>query len=368
MASRDLLEMLGSGAAFAGKGRRREVEQGYSSAAQTSVNFFGDVTTAGVKKRRQESASPNSVVSNVIPSSPGCRDGGRSRKQSKKDAKASLQLFGKHGGDLSQAEDIVGTTPAGTMAATVRAEQMACFRRQMGIRVKGENVCDPMQTFLDMPHAGTDLDSAQTRRVLLKNVEESAWKEPTPIQMQAVPVLVAGRDLLAAAPTGSGKTAAFVMPIILRLGVGGAGLRGCGLRAILLAPTRELAAQIHRDVVRLSRGRKLRACLLTQAGAAKAASATCGDRNKALSGYDIVVSTPMRLVALLREGAVTMTNVKIVVLDEADKLFDDAGAADGGGDKAFVTQVDEVLAACSHRDVQRALFSATIGHHVSTSG
>ncbi|CAN0020632.1 unnamed protein product, partial [Sphacelaria rigidula] len=234
----------------------------------------------------------------------------------------------------------------------------------MGIRVKGDYVSDPMETFRDMPNSGTGVASSNTRRILLKNVEESAWKEPTPVQMQAVPVLVAGRDLLAAAPTGSGKTAAFVMPMILRIG-GHEGVEtgGSGVRGILLAPTRELAAQIHRDVVRLSRGRKLRVCLLTKAGAAKAAAATGIDRKDALSAYDIVVTTPMRLVALIRDGAVSLSSVKMVVLDEADKLFD-AGTASGGTDKAFVGQVDEILAACSHRDVQRTLFSATIGAHV----
>eukprot|EP00752_Nemacystus_decipiens_P009886 g8819.t1 len=233
----------------------------------------------------------------------------------------------------------------------------------MGIKVRGEEVADPMETFADMPAAGSGDDAQQTRRVILLNVEESAWKEPTPVQMQAVPILVAGRDLLAAAPTGSGKTAAFVMPMILRLGVRRRCAEASGVRGLLLAPTRELAAQIHRDVVRLSRGRKLRVCLLTKAGSAKAAAATGMDSKKALSGCDIVVSTPLRLVALVREGAVSLASVEMVVLDEADKLFD-AGDVGGNSDKAFVGQIDEVLAACSNEQVHLALFSATIGQQV----
>ena len=108
----------------------------------------------------------------------------------------------------------------------------------------------------------------------------------------------------------------------------------------------------------------MRVCLLTKAGAAKAAAAAGVDSKKALTGYDIVVSTPMRLVALVRERAVSLASVEMVVLDEADKLFD-AGGAGGGSDQAFVGQVDEVLAACSNQQVQRALFSATIGQQVS---
>ncbi|CAM9170783.1 unnamed protein product [Choristocarpus tenellus] len=240
----------------------------------------------------------------------------------------------------------------------VREEEVAHFRRRMNIRVKGHAVADPMETFSDMPFAGNVQDGGQTRRVLLENIELSKWKEPTPVQMQALPVLVEGRDLLATAPTGSGKTAAFVLPVLLRLGIQEKIAEERGVRAVLLAPTRELAAQIHRDVVRLSRGRKLRACLLTKATASKAAS----DSKAALAGCDIVVSTPMRLVGLLREAAVSLPRVSIVVLDEADKLFDTGHSGDG--DKAFVAQVDEVLAACSNSGVQRAMFSATMGYQV----
>lgn len=375
MSSRELLEMLGSGAAFGRKprqpaGERRKEEK------KPPVNFFAAAATpraVGTKRRR--APTDGQTMGHSAPRQALASDGSKAATLVSSKGKkpgAELALFAKGATHASAQEGkptdtaIVGGEVASGEAKgrLIRLEEIACFRRRMGIKLKGEEVADPMESFVDMPSAGSGEDARQTRRMLLQNVEGSAWKEPTPVQMQAVPILVGGRDLLAAAPTGSGKTAAFVMPMVLRLGMRRAGVGASGVRGILLAPTRELAAQIHRDVVRLSRGRKLRVCLLTKAGAAKAAGASGMDSRRALSGYDIVVSTPMRLVALVREGAASFANVEMVVLDEADKLFD-AGRSGGDSDKAFVGQVDEVLAACSNQQVQRALFSATIGQQVS---
>lgn len=378
MSSRELLEMLGSGAAFGRKAQQQPASERRNPRPrpQSSINFFGAAgapsSAAGKKRRRATADEEKGVASAASQNGVNCvlsNTAARASSKAETGDSANLALFG----NMSRSSVIQGKgngvavkggVEAGeAKARSIRQEEVACFRRRMGIKVKGEEVTDPMESFSEMPSATTSDDAGQTRRVLLHNVEESAWKEPTPVQMQAVPILVAGRDLLAAAPTGSGKTAAFVMPMILRLAVQRADPQASGVRGILLAPTRELAAQIHRDVVRLSRGRRLRVCLLTKAGATKAAAATGMDSKNALSGYDIVVSTPMRLVALVRERAVCLASVEMVVLDEADKLFD-AGAASGGSDKAFIGQVDEVLAACSHQQVQRALFSATVGQQV----
>ncbi|CAM9135529.1 unnamed protein product [Ectocarpus sp. 8 AP-2014] len=380
MSSRELLEMLGSGAAFGRKAQQQPASERRHPRPppQSSINFFGSAgapSSAAGKKRRRATADEKkgvaSAASQVGVNGVLANTAARASSQEKTGDSANLALFGNMSrpsegmkGKSGNSVAVKGGVETGeAKARSIRLEEVACFRRRMGIKVKGEEVADPMESFSEMPSATTSEDAGQTRRVLLHNVEESAWKEPTPVQMQAVPILVAGRDLLAAAPTGSGKTAAFVMPMILRLGVQRADPQASGVRGILLAPTRELAAQIHREVVRLSRGRRLRVCLLTKAGATKAAAATGMDSRNALSGYDIVVSTPMRLVALVRERAVCLASVEMVVLDEADKLFD-AGAASGGSDKAFIGQVDEVLAACSHQQVQRALFSATVGQQV----
>lgn len=373
MASQDLLEMLGSGAEFGGKVRRKEDGRRRGGQPKTSINFFHPAVATSGKKRRRESDGEKEIPTEPVsgsghsclsPSGMGAKPCPSSTSSSNEGGVALFRTHKPSGSKTRRGKGVLQDTPRDqARASQVHTEEVACFRKRMGIRVKGINIADPMETFGDMPEVGAGPAATQTRRTLLKNVEESSWKEPTPVQMQAVPVLVAGRDLLAAAPTGSGKTAAFVIPMIIRLGVHEEGeTTGRGVRGLLLAPTRELAAQIHRDVVRLSHGRKLRVCLLTKAGAAKAALAT--SHKDALAGYDIVVTTPMRLVALLREGVVSLANVEMVVLDEADKLFD-AGTVGGPSDKAFVGQVDEVLNGCSHQCVQRALFSATIGYHVS---
>lgn len=380
MSSRELLEMLGSGAAFGKKAHQPRERRKDAKKPLSTINFFAAASaptgSAGKKRRRApnggDKGRPSTGASQAPVSKPSSKPAAGASSKGKYGSSA-LALFapspatGASAGGRDSSEGVIeGEVATGEKKArSVRLEEIACFRRRMGIKVRGEDVPDPMESFGGMPAAGPGDDARQTRRVILRNVEESAWKEPTPVQMQAVPVLVTGRDLLAAAPTGSGKTAAFVMPMILRLGVQRACADASGVRGLLLAPTRELAAQIHRDVVRLSRGRKLRVCLLTKAGSAKAAAATGMDSKNALSGYDIVVSTPLRLVALVREGAVSLADVEIVVLDEADKLFD-AGTVGGNSDKAFVGQVDEVLAACSNERVQRALFSATIGQQVKS--
>ena len=108
-------------------------------------------------------------------------------------------------------------------------EEMNAFRNRLQIKVKGNNVPAPVATFTDMKIVPHDL-----KTVLLNNIEQSAWKEPTPIQMQAIPALLAGRDILASAPTGSGKTAAFLIPMLSKLG----GPTKTGVRALLLAPTK----------------------------------------------------------------------------------------------------------------------------------
>jgi ATP-dependent RNA helicase DDX52/ROK1 len=185
--------------------------------------------------------------------------------------------------------------------------------------------------------------------------------------MQAVPALLAGRDILAAAPTGSGKTAAYCIPLISKLADGASGQ---GVRALVIAPTRELADQIHRELLRLSTGlgRRLKTCLLKKSHIAAAAAKQDAS---ALSRFDVVVSTPMRLLFLMRAGGVDLSTVRTVVLDEVDKLFEvehggglgeTGGGTEGdeGGDEvgrsSFLTQMDEILAQCSAADVQRCLF------------
>jgi ATP-dependent RNA helicase DDX52/ROK1 len=235
---------------------------------------------------------------------------------------------------------------------------MRAFRRRLRIKARGENVPDCLPSFSLLP-----CPDASLKRTLLRNIESSQWKEPTPIQMQALPVLAMGRDLLATAPTGSGKTAAFVLPTLLRLEKSEAKLLRNGPRALLLAPTRELASQICGEVQRLAAGRAFKVAVVSKALAATKDGAGQG----VFSGYDLLVATPMRLLQALREGKVDLRRVRAVILDEADKLFElgREGKKNTAGeslepDKSFLGQVDEILAACTYPEVQRALFSATL--------
>lgn len=237
------------------------------------------------------------------------------------------------------------------------AEQVNGFRRRLGIKVRGERVPAPAPEFAAMDF------HPSVRTALLRNIEQSCWKEPSPVQMQAVPALLAGRDVLVAAPTGSGKTAAFALPLISKLA--GSHKTG-GIRALVLVPTKELADQIQREMARLSEGRSLKICLLKKN---QIAGAVAKQDKALLAKYDVLISTPMRLLFLLRQELVGLEDVRTVVVDEVDKLFEADGEGKGAeGEEeqgltrsSFLSQIDEVLARCAGAEVQRCLFSATVG-------
>ena len=151
---------------------------------------------------------------------------------------------------------------------------------------------------------------------LLRALEEAGYATPTPIQAQAIPAVLAGRDLLGIAQTGTGKTAAFALPILHRLAQkGGRPPRG-GCRALVLSPTRELASQIA-DNVRLY-GRHLGLSVATVFG-----GVPHGPQRRALAtGVDVLVATPGRLLDHLGERTVRLDHVQVFVLDEADQMLD----------------------------------------------
>ena len=187
-------------------------------------------------------------------------------------------------------------------------------------------------------------------RAILANVERGRWTEPTPIQMQAVPCLSERRDVLGCAPTGSGKTGAFVLPAIMLAKCDGGTYLGRGrrrrdrrtttaaedgspraagrIRTIFLAPSRELASQLCREVQRLSHGMpgKFHVAVLSKSNAGLAIANRLGGKD----GLDCLVSTPLRLVECL-EGGMKLRGVRMIVLDEADRLLDACDGIGGGG-------------------------------------
>lgn len=143
-------------------------------------------------------------------------------------------------------------------------------------------------------------------------IQTTGYTTPTPIQQQAIPLILAGRDVLGLAQTGTGKTAAFVLPILQRL------LQGAQRhpRALILAPTRELAEQIHQTILDLGRQTRIRS-VTVYGGVGK------GPQIAALRrGTDIVVACPGRLLDLMSEGHINLSQVEMLVLDEADRMCD----------------------------------------------
>lgn len=149
-------------------------------------------------------------------------------------------------------------------------------------------------------------------RRIAAGVKSVGYTNPTPIQAKAIPVVLRGVDMLGLAQTGTGKTAAFVLPILQRLSEGPRGK----IRALIVAPTRELAEQIHEEIIKLGRDTKIRS-VTVYGGVSK------GPQLQALRrGVEIVVACPGRLLDHVNAGAIDLSNVEVLVLDEADRMCD----------------------------------------------
>src|SRR2546429_7129600 len=154
---------------------------------------------------------------------------------------------------------------------------------------------------------------------LLRAVAEEGYEQPTPIQEEAIPLALAGRDLIGSAQTGTGKTAAFMLPILQRLAGGD---RGHALRALILVPTRELAEQVLQSA--RAYGRHVRVT-----AAAVYGGVGMEPQTRALKhGADIVVATPGRLLDHMERGHVDFSRLEVLVLDEADRMLDMGFAPD----------------------------------------
>ena len=295
----------------------------------------------------------------------------------------------------------------------IHNEEMAAYRRKMGIRISNDNklemtagkVClDALSSFAEWKcpswwDEGTDNDAPKKKKqkndnkqqhvdkkssnkssfqrihqTILTNIESGKWLEPTPIQMQTIPCLTERRDVLGCAPTGSGKSGAFILPAIMlakcdemiyhgrrrgqkersstsKIASGkdqkkkkNDDMKGehdddvilsGQIRTILLAPSRELASQLCREVSRLSSNMfgKFLCVELSKANAGLAIVNQLGGKR----GLDCLIATPLRLVECLERG-MKLTGVRLIVLDEADRLLD---TSDGGGEKKQKWKKDE---------------------------
>ncbi|KAL6841867.1 hypothetical protein ACP4OV_028379 [Aristida adscensionis] len=211
-------------------------------------------------------------------------------------------------------------------------ERAAILRKRFDIHISGQNAPAPIESFEELvSRYGCD-------SYLARNLSKLGFQEPTPIQRQAIPVLLSGRECFACAPTGSGKTLAFLFPILMKIKPGSKG----GVRAVILCPTRELAAQTVRECKKLAEGRKYYIKLMTKD---LSKSGNFKDMH-----CDILVSTPLRLDHAVRKRDLDLSRVEYLVLDESDKLFE----------LGFVEVIDSVVAACSNPSIIRSLFSATL--------
>jgi ATP-dependent RNA helicase RhlE len=184
---------------------------------------------------------------------------------------------------------------------------------------------------------------------IIKGISAAGYSEPTPIQSLAILPAVEGKDIVGAAQTGTGKTAAFVLPILQRLSAEGSGHgRGRSPRALVLTPTRELALQVQTAVLKYGAFLPLRAVSVY-------GGASMGNQLKVLQrGCDIIVATPGRLLDHMERRTIDLSSVRILVLDEADRMLD----------MGFIQDVRKIIDALP-KERQTMLFSATMSPEVS---
>lgn len=255
-------------------------------------------------------------------------------------AKHLLQVRGAEAASQPSRPQKAGSEPAApgpapyvytehAFVARLREDQIETLRRQLGITVRGRGVPRPI---VDFEHCGFP-------EALNRNLKASGYEVPTPIQMQMIPVGLLGRDVLASADTGSGKTAAFLLPVIVR-----ALSQSKSPSGLVLTPTRELAIQIERQAKELMSGLPcLRTALLV------GGLPVPPQRHRLRQRIQVIIATPGRLLDIIKQRSVELGSIKIVVVDEADTMLK----------MGFQQQVLDVLEQLPH-DCQTILASATI--------
>ncbi|KAJ8520593.1 hypothetical protein ONZ45_g2621 [Pleurotus djamor] len=241
------------------------------------------------------------------------------RKQTKKDEvhPAKKRRLSPTSDD-EDAEEPPASTSASTSAPPPSKQR---------VTTKGSNPPTPVDSFEALA------ERYEVPKQLLSNLSKNGFSSPTGIQAHGVPILLESRDLAAISPTGTGKTIAYLLPILATLKAPNGKADGSGVRAVIIAPTRELAHQIHNECLKLAEGRKWRIVLFSKATASTLADKSVRDK------IDILISTPLRIVGSLQAGTLDLKNVKHLVLDEADRLLD----------AEFLEQIQEIVAACAEK-------------------
>jgi superfamily II DNA/RNA helicase len=180
---------------------------------------------------------------------------------------------------------------------------------------------------------------------ILRALEEAGYSKPTPIQEQAIPVVLMGRDVLGCAQTGTGKTASFTLPMIEILAAGRAKARMP--RSLILCPTRELAAQVAENFDKYGKYHRLNKALII-GGESMSDQVALLDR-----GVDVLIATPGRLLDMFERGRILLNDVKVLVIDEADRMLD----------MGFIPDVERIVSLLP-RIRQTLFFSATLGPEI----
>ena len=195
-----------------------------------------------------------------------------------------------------------------------------------------------------------NFDELNLAPAILKAVREQGYETPTPIQQQAIPAVLAGHDLLAGAQTGTGKTAAFTLPMLHKLTMSRSTTNRFGvfgIRALVLTPTRELAAQVEESVRHYGKYLQLKSAVIFGGVGMNP------QISQLKKGVDILVATPGRLLDLQQQGFLDLSTVQMLVLDEADRMLD----------MGFIHDVKKVLALVP-KEKQSLLFSATFSSEI----
>lgn len=194
-----------------------------------------------------------------------------------------------------------------------------------------------MNTFNELPLLST----------ILNNIEDAGYTTPTPIQSQSIPHLIEGKDLLGIAQTGTGKTAAFTLPMLQKLAGRNYSLTPLSPRSLILAPTRELASQIKEQIDKYGKDLKLKSSVIF-GGVGQA-----NQVNSLRNGLDILIATPGRLLDLMNQGFCKLNHIEIFVLDEADRMLD----------MGFIHDIKKIIAVLPDKK-QTMLFSATMPNEI----
>lgn len=319
----DIFRILSRGAALktskkatADFGGQKEQKKDIKAEVDRETNFFRHRSDARAEDKDRDSEKEQ-----------------KSGIDGKKDASAKSE----NNNDSDSEEENEGESE-GSVTISTPAEA-AAFRRRSHSKVSGHDVPLPIGLFHDL-----QLRFSMNKH-LLRNLLEADFIEPTVVQCEAIPIALHRRDLIACAPTGLGKTVAFLLPMVQLL-VEANLSKNPGVRGLVLAPTNELALQIHVQLQQLTRGFKS----VTLALLSRQLATRLSDKIVSGEKYSVIVSTPLRLLDMVQGGHLDLSTVEQLVIDEADRMFD----------RGFVEQTDALLAALSNAKLRTSIFSATI--------